>query len=325
MIILQVFATIWCVIVIAWTTGAIYYDVAQRTRWGVLLGALWIVVATAMLVVFFANFVGFIIINVIFLVFLGWWFTQQPAHDREWDANFSKLPNCDISNNQLTVNNVRNTQYRSLDDYDCRFETRRYDLTQLQAVDLLILYWGSNFMCHPMAIFDFGNGDHLCFSIEVRYREGEQYDVLRSIYRQNELMYVVSDERDAILRRTKHSEGHDCYLYRLVSDPAHSRQLLNEYIAATSYIVDHPKWYHLITSNCTTMIYWQRHGRLAWDWRILFNGTLDKMLYQRQRLFQGLPFDELKHRSLINESANRASEQDFGQEIRAGLPGFGTD
>ena len=43
---------------------------------------------------------------------------------------------------------------------------------------MLILYWGSPLISHPMLIFDFGNNQHLCFSIEVRYRMNQEYDLL---------------------------------------------------------------------------------------------------------------------------------------------------
>ena len=53
------------------------------------------------------------------------------------------------------------------------------------------------------------------------------------------------------------------------------------------------------------------------------NGRLDEMLYERGRLYQGLPFPELRQRSFINAKAQALPEQaDFSAGIRAGLPGF---
>jgi hypothetical protein len=60
-------------------------------------------------------------------------------------------------------------------------------------------------MSHPMFVFDFGPDGRVCISIEVRYRIGQDYNMMRSLYRQQELVYIVCDERDAILRRTKYS------------------------------------------------------------------------------------------------------------------------
>jgi hypothetical protein len=47
------------------------------------------------------------------------------------------------------------------------------------------------------------------------------------------------------------------------------------------------------------------------------------MAYERKALDQTLPFDQLKARSLINESAKAANhDPDFSQRIREPLPGF---
>lgn len=173
-----------------------------------------------------------------------------------------------------------------------------------------------------MVIFDFGHDQHLCFSVEVRYRQGQPYDVVRAIYRQYELMYVVSDERDAILRRTKFAENQDCYLYRLQMDKDAVRQLFQEYTDATNRLFDSPKWYNAVTDNCTTSILKQRTEKVDLDVRMFFNGSLDRLMYERGRLDTQLPFDELKNLSRINDSANLSSSEEFHQSIRRNLPGF---
>ncbi len=322
MFILQMLLTIICAVFSLWVFGGIYYDVEQRGRRGLALAILWLVVITLVLFLVRPYWLVLAIVFALCLLFLAWWLTQKPSHDRNWDPNFAQLPRFTIDRDTLTATNVRNTEYRSLEDYDVRYETRTYSLSDLKAVDIGILYWGSPWMCHPLAIFDFGNDQHLCFSIEVRYRRGEVYDIVRGLYRQNEIMMVVSDERDAILRRTKYSERQDIYLYRMQQGPEFARELLDTWIKATNRLYDEPRWYNAVTWNCTTTIYWMRRGQIRWDWRMLFNGALDKMLYDWGRLYQGMPFDELKQASLINDRANAASEEGFSREIREGLPGF---
>jgi hypothetical protein len=87
-----------------------------------------------------------------------------------------------------------------------------------------------------------------------------------------------------------------------------------------------PRWYNAITTNCTTSIRSQHPSkeRIPWDWRILLNGKGDELLYQDGALVTGgLPFAELKARSLINARAKRANASpDFSQLIRVGLPGL---
>jgi hypothetical protein len=62
------------------------------------------------------------------------------------------------------------------------------------------------------------------------------------------------------------------------------------------------------------------HARL--DWRLIVNGFIDEMLYERNTIDTRLPFPELKKQSYINPKAQAAdNDPAFSQLIRAGLPG----
>ena len=321
-ILISILTAVYLALVYFWTLGALFFDAGKSSPLGWLLACVWTLVFAAILLFLEPYWVAVLVVTAMLFFVATWWLTQRPSHERNWDANFAELPSIEVDGDHLTVHNVRNTQYRSLRDFDCRFETREYSLNDLKAVDLIILYWGSRLMCHPMVVFDFGNHRHLCFSIEVRYRANEEYAFFRNLFRQNELMYVVCDERDAILRRTKHAQGQDCYLYRFQLDQDHCHDLLQDYIQETNCIHENPRWYNALAANCTTSIYRRRRDKVAWDWRILLNGSLDKMFYDWGRLYQGMPFEELKKVSWVNERANAASEKNFSAEIRSGLPGF---
>jgi hypothetical protein len=197
-----------------------------------------------------------------------------------------------------------------------------YHLSKLQSADLLILTWGSLWMCHPMFVFDFGSDGRVCISIELRYRVGQKYSLLRSLYRQQELMFVVSDERDAILRRTKWLQGHDLYLYRVAADALAVRRFFFEYANSINSLAEQPQWYHGLATNCTTSIYALGRGHMKWDRRMLFNGSLDRLMYDRRWLDQGLPFEALKKISRVNDVANAAPLENFGDYIRSHLPGY---
>jgi hypothetical protein len=317
------------VVIATWTAGAIYFDLLNSPRWGAAFVVFWIGAAIGLIAFWHPIWKPFLLLLVIFTPIAWWWYSQKPSHERNWDPNFARLPRFELSGDSISVENVRDTEYRTFHDNTPRFETRQYRLSQLQAVDVLVAYWGSRWMCHPMFVFDFGADGRLCISIEVRYRVGQRYSLLRSFYRQQELMYVACDERDAILRRTKFQSGQDLYLYRLLSPPIAVRSFLFEYANSINSIADQPQWYHGLTNNCTTSIYSQGRGRIHWDWRMLFNGALDRMLYDNQLLHQQLPFIELKRQSWINEIADSAPKDDFGDFLRQRLsgynPAFGAD
>jgi hypothetical protein len=305
-----------------WMAGAFYFDAGSGSRLAGWLSVGWSLVAIAGLIFWRPVWAPWATICALFIATNYWWLKLQPQQERNWDPNFACPARVSLAGDRIVIENVRNTSYRTLSDCSVVYETRNYRLSGLSGVDALILYWGSTWMSHPMFVFDFGPDGRVCISVEVRYRRGQKYDFLRSFYRQQELMYVVSDERDAILRRTKFSVGHDVYMYRLNTDPLEMRQFFFEYTVSINRLAQRPQWYHALTANCTTGIYTQGRARLDWDWRMLFNGSLDRMLYDRGRLDRSLPFAELKRQSRVNEAANRASAENFGDEIRANLPGY---
>lgn len=317
-----------CVIVLAslaivlWTAGAIYFDVAGATLSGALAAAVWAACWLAAFAVWQPPWKPFVPLLAAFVGIVLWQRSLRPSQHRNWDPHFACPASMSLNRDVLTIMNLRNSEYRGLGDSMPHFENRTYRLSNLRGMDALLLTWGSPWMSHPMFVFDFGLDGRVCISIEVRYRVNQDFSLLRSLYRQQELMYVVSDERDAILRRTRFLTGHDLYLYRLRADDLTIRQFFLEYAAAINALASEPRWYHGLTTNCTTSVYAQGRGHIRWDWRMLVNGSLDKLLYDRQLLDQSIPFERLKELSWINDIANRAPLEGFGDYLRDHLSGY---
>jgi hypothetical protein len=262
-----------------------------------------------------------------FALVVAWFLLTPPSNTRDWQPDVAVLPYADIRGNSITLHNLRNCDYRSETNYTVRHYDRTFDLAQLRSVDLFLVYWGSPAIAHTMLSFGFEGGDYICFSIETRKQRGEGYSAIRGCFRQYELVYIAGDERDLVRLRTNF-RGEQVYLYRLQTDPAVARLVLLDYLAQVNRLRDRPQWYNALTSNCTTNIrgHTRPYARNAhFDWRILLNGWIDELAYERRSLAQDLPFAELKTRSRINEKA-RAADADpaFSARIREGLPGMGT-
>jgi hypothetical protein len=256
---------------------------------------------------------------------LAWWLSLEPRTDRAWQPDVAQVPVATVDGDRLTIRNVRNFHYRSETDYDERWEERTYDLSQLQGADFFLSYWGSPWIAHTIVSWDFSGGDHLAISIETRKELGEAYSATLGFFRQFELYYVVADERDLIGLRT-HQRGEDVYLYRLTADPEYLRAVLLDYLEEINRLAERPEWYNAGTHNCTTTI--RRHAQHVspgrpWDWRILANGSLDQLGYQRRTIETGdLPFEELRARSAVSARAREAPVgPDYSARIRTGLPG----
>jgi hypothetical protein len=308
---------------VTWALGALYFDfpvinlrAPAAVVFGlVLIGALvWL---PGRVLKLGAVFGGFALV-------LCWWLTLRPTNDQSWQPDVAQLAWAEIDGDEVKVHNVRNCDYRTETDFTPRWETRTVRLSQITGIDLAITYWGSPWIAHPIVSFRFADALPLCFSIETRKATGQSYSALRGLYRQYTLIYVVADERDSIRVRSNYRRGEDVYLYRTMVSLEHARSRFLEYVNTINTLRKHPRWYNALTSNCTTNIRTQRsiNERLPWDWRMLLNGKGDEMLYERHAIATGgLPFAELKQRSLINQRARAADQDpDFSRRIREGLP-----
>jgi hypothetical protein len=268
---------------------------------------------------------SFSLIAFYFLAVVIWWLSIEPSNERDWLPDVARLPTASIDGDHITIQNVRNFVYRSEFDYDERWEERSYDLSQLKGVDLFLIYWGSPWIAHTIMSWEFADGPPLAISIETRKEIGEEYSAIRGFFRQFELYYVVSDERDVIRLRTN-DRGEDVYLYRLLADPKAARDVLLAYMEEINHLANEPRWYNALRYNCTTSI---RHlvqsvtPSRPFDWRILLNGKIDELGYERGSIDTSMPFDELKKRSAITQRAKEIREgDDFSTRIREGLPGM---
>jgi len=261
-----------------------------------------------------------------FAVILVWWLLIPPSNSRNWQADVAVLPWAEIQGNTVTIHNIRNNDYRSETDYTVRHYDKTFDLAKLKSVDLSLVYWGSPYIAHTMMSFGFEGDGTVCFSIETRKEIGEAYSTVKGFFRQYEITYVVADERDLIGLRTNYRVGEDVYLYRLNAPADLTRNVFLSYLREINSLKEQPEWYNALTDNCTTSIRghtapYNPDARL--DWRLIVNGFIDEMLYERKTVDTSMPFQELKKRSLINEKAKGMDKSpDFSQLIRVGLPGM---
>jgi uncharacterized protein DUF4105 len=307
-----------------WAFGALWFDFPiGSVRKAVAIGYGCAAIATFALVR--QRALAQIFVAAGFVIVLAWWLTLRPSNNRAWKADVAQTGWAEIVGERVTLHNVRNCEYRSETDYTPRWETRTVDLAKLRGIDLAITYWGSKWIAHPIVSFQFEDALPVCFSIETRLEKGEKYSAIGGLYRRCELIYVCADERDVIRLRSNFRPGEDVYLYRTTAPAAAVRQRFLEYLLTLNALHAQPRWYNALTTNCTTTVRTQHSAaaRQPWDWRILLNGFLDQLLYERGALAGGVPFPELKERAHINAAARAANDaSDFSQRIRLGRPGF---
>ncbi len=307
-----------------WAVAALHFDVRVAwLRWPLMVVyvlavlGVWILVKRRWLAVLFTLVAfGFVV---------AWWFMLEPSNNRDWQPDLAVLPYANIDGNQVTIHNIRNCDYRTESEFEVRHYDKTFELDRLRTADLYMVYWGSPYMAHTMVSFGFEGGEYVCFSIEARKEKGEGYSAVKGFFRQFELMYVVSDERDVIRLRTNYRQGEEVYLFRLNGSPTQVRAFFMDYLHSMNRLRERAEWYNALRHNCTTSIRMQRAAtdRAPWDWRMLANGYGDELLYERGMIATNLPLAELKTRSHVNARARAADQAvDFSKQIRVDVPGM---
>ncbi len=324
-----VLAFIIALLVTLWTVGALYFDSpipALRAPAAIV----YLIVVLGAMIFLRRNHLGLAVAFAGFVLIALWWFTIKPTNNRNWQPDNAETAYADINGDQITVHNVRNCDYRTETDYTCQWETRSYNLSNLRGADIFITWWGPTLIAHPIISYDFGDQGHVPMSIETRDEVGQSYSAIRGFYRQYMLTYIVSDERDLIRLRTnfRHNPDEEVYLFRTTAKPEVARKVFLDYLQRANELHARPEWYNALTNNCTTNIDVSaseaRGVSTVLDWRVLLNGKMDEMMYQRGGLVTGgLSLPALKAQAHINPAAHAADDSpDFSRLIRVGRVGF---
>lgn len=307
----------------AWGAMALWYQLPGNATVRTLGGTLWAlaVIALAAFAIVRRSWLPLGAYAAMYALLLLWWASISPSGMRVWAADVARQFTGTVSGSEVTLDNVRDFDWRSDDDYDARWETRHYDLDRLASADAVLSYWGSRAIAHAMISFGFDDGSRVVFSVEIRRQRGEQYSPIGGFFKQFETVLVAADEQDIIRVRTN-VRGEDAYLYPLRMDKAAMRTLFLSYVQAANALAGRPAFYNTITSNCTTIVYRmarQIEPGLPWDIRLLLTGDLPDYLHDVGAVDRSVPLDELRRRGRITERArNTAAADDFSRAIRAG-------
>jgi hypothetical protein len=319
--------TIVALLLTVWAAAALFYD-SPFPALRMPAAIVYLIVVLGALIFLRRSHVGLLVAFVAFGVVVVWWLSLKPSGHRDWQADNAQTAYADINGDQVTIHNFRNCDYRTKEDYTCHWETRSYNLSNLKSADLFITWWGSPWIAHPIASFDFGSQGYVAMSIETRDVIGQGYSAIRGFFRQYELTYIASDERDVIRLRTNYRDHEEVYLFRTTVKAPLAQKIFLDYLQRANELHAKPEWYNAITNNCTTNIAVSaaeaEDTSTRWDWRILLNGKMDEMMYEHHTLVTGgLPLPALKEQAHINAAAQAAGDSpDFSQLIRKGRVGF---
>ncbi|UYZ82513.1 DUF4105 domain-containing protein [Moraxella bovis] len=226
----------------------------------------------------------------------------------------------------VTLHNVRNFRWYDKDKYDVNWETRQYNLQELETFELIISDWGLDKIVHTMASFVFKNSEKLSFSIEIRKESHESFSAIGGFFRQFELGLVVGDEKDLIYSRTN-VRGEDMYIYPVNLPKESVRELFLLYLQKGESLNHEARWHNTLISNCTTLIFdmMGEIERIPVDYRALLAGLLPEYLHDERAIDTSYTVDMWRAMARANPYVEHLNKTDmesreFSRLIRQGLP-----
>jgi hypothetical protein len=323
--VITLLATLWVGVSAIWGAVALWYQTPGAHALKILSVALWLAVSLALGVALWQGqlAIGLLGFALLFGGLLIWWRSLAPSNDRDWADDVAQMTSGTIDGNCVTLHNVRDFSWRTETDYTQRWETRIYDLEHLNSLDMIMSYWSGRAIAHTLISFGFDDGTHIVFSVEIRREKSESFSEIAGFFKQFELSVIAADERDIVRLRTN-VRGEDAYLYRVRMLVPAIRSLFLAYIDEANTLVRVPRFYHTITTNCTTLVYHMMKrivGRLPFDYRVLLSGYLPEYVYSVGGLDGRYPLEELRAFGYISDRGKKSDHSaTFSADIRQGVP-----
>jgi Domain of unknown function (DUF4105) len=309
----------------AWGALALWFQVPGNQAIKGIAVAVWAAFSIAMIIALWQHraLLGILAFGAAFALLLFWWQRIPPTNERAWADDVAQMTTGTIEGTRVTLHNVRNFTWRSNTDYTQRWETRDYDLSKLDSVDMIMSYWAGPAIAHMLMSFGFEDGQHVVFSVEVRRLKTGSFSELGGFFKEFELSVIAADERDVVRVRTN-VRGEDDYLYRLRMPLTAIRSLFIGYVGEANGLIVAPRFYNTITANCTTLVYHMMTrivGYLPMNYRILLDGYLPGYVYEVGGLDSRYSLADLRSMGRITERAKQSGDaESFSTDIRRGIP-----
>ena len=170
--------------------------------------------------------------------------------------------------------------------------------------------------------FEFNNGRFLVLSIESRLRSNQKhYSPFKGFFRSYTKFFVLATESDVIGLRS-HIRGEDIYLYPLKVELDEARLMLLAFLKRAKKLNTQSVFYNTLIGNCLTDLLRESNRFNHWhqwlDYRIIFPGYADRLLYKMGMIDSKLDFKTLRETARVKPEDYSIDDKDYSHRIRSG-------
>jgi hypothetical protein len=253
-----------------------------------------------------------------------WYFGFVNPRIEKWAPIHERMPHVEIKGDKVYVDNVRNFTWQTPTDFTPAYYDRVYDLNALNSMYFLVSpIMGLDPVAHVWVCFGFSDGKHVAVSVEARGVKDRPYGLLRSIFRQFQLIYVIGDERDIVGLRGRIWKN-EVQFFPVRTTPERMRALFVAMMQRAHALEEEPEFYNLFTNNCMNNI--TDHIRalggrpLPSDWRLILTGFSYRLAYDYGFIDTDLSLEQSRRAFSIGDWMTTADLDDsFSTRLRERL------
>ena len=162
----------------------------------------------------------------------------------------------EIFPNKIVINNIRDFRYRAEFDFDKNYYRAVFLPEQIESATLSIVPFTRNpFVAHFLILFKFYDEQEIVFSVEVRYKAEEKFSILKTLFGDYQLIYIIAARSDAIELREKHrSDEPNHYYFKLNLDSARLQNLFEGMATRAALVNTSPERFNLFFNSCSSNI-----------------------------------------------------------------------
>lgn len=221
-----------------------------------------------------------------------------PDSNQNWAIEQSRTPSVRIEGNKVHVGNVRNFTWRTSTDFTPGWYEQVYDLDAISSMYYVVAPFPFfEEAAHVFVSFKFSDGKDVAVSVEGRRLDGVPYRLIASMFRQNQLIYVVGDERDVVGLRGAVWKT-PVFFYPARTTKERKQAIFVDMMKRAQHLEEHPEFYHLITNNCmNNILYHMRRlgGRpIPHDLAVLLTGLSDRVAFDLGYIDTDLSFEQAR-------------------------------
>jgi len=234
----------------------------------------------------------------------------EPRLDRDWIPAQQVAPIATFDGRFVRIANQRAFRFTAPGAFTRQYVDRTYDLDKLESVSYVLtpfsLRWRGP--AHSFVTFGFADSQFVSISVEARREVGEEYDILKGLFRRFELMYVIGDERDLIGQRAAFGDDR-VYLYPVKAPNERVRSMFVAMLERANRIHAEPEFYNTATNNCTSNVVAHVNAivpeLVPLSFKTVLPGYSDALALKLELFDTGLPLKLARAKYRINARASR--------------------